>query len=378
MSRIKRVSSIPVIVMGLTLGFLFSAGALGRPQEEPSGAAGRTVVLEIAVNLPDGTSFYIPAVGNGEMLGVIPFSKGRFAGIRITPSKNQDSVKIEVSALTTAKKKLTEATCDEVRSWNSEDAGSYEGKENGTLLLSGLARLGLPVFKVKIGRAGGPPPGWGLPNSARPSSVTDSFARCDCEYPQARSIPNPNGATGVGGIVSFPNAGKCSEVGGCGQCCRTSTPVGLNLVPQQSSMTPDQVNTAAWEKAWTNLVNDVEQTFTPSLPTLLGVEVDLVVGNAGAAEDQLTLTVLNATGQTVAVVTENLPTADRDQVMFVIPSGGVEVTPGRTYRLKLSAGTTFGWKYVVGGYEKGAATLNGKPLLPNARSTFLFRTFGSK
>jgi hypothetical protein len=236
MSRIKSVSSIPVIVMVLTLGFLFSAGALGRPQEEPSGAAGRTVVLEIAVNLPDGTSFYIPAVGNGEMLGVIPFSKGRFAGIRITPSKNQDSVKIEVSALTTAKKKLTEATCDEIRSWNSEDVGSYEGKENGTLLLSGLARLGLPVFKVKIGRAGGPPPGWGLPNSARPSSVTDSFARCDCEYPQARSLPD--GATGVGGIVSFPDAGKCSEVSGCGQCCRTSTPVGLNLVPPASINDP--------------------------------------------------------------------------------------------------------------------------------------------
>jgi hypothetical protein len=46
--------------------------------------------------------------------------------------------------------------------------------------------------------------------------------------------------------------------------------------------------------------------------------------------------------------------------------------------LKLSGGTTFGWKYVVAGYEKGAATFNGKPLLPGARSTFLFRTFGPK
>jgi len=132
------------------------------------------------------------------------------------------------------------------------------------------------------------------------------------------------------------------------------------------------------DKGWTNLVNDVEQTFTPSLTKLVGVEVQLVVGNAGAAQDHLTLTVLDATGRTVAVLTESVQTADCDQVMFVIPQGGVEVTPGQTYRLKLSGGTTFGWKYIVGGYEKGAATFNGKPLLPNERSTFLFRTFGAE
>jgi hypothetical protein len=147
---------------------------------------------------------------------------------------------------------------------------------------------------------------------------------------------------------------------------------------QQASMTPDQVNTAGWDKGWTNLVNDVEQSFTPSLPRLVGVEMELVVGNTDAAEDQLTLTVLNATGRTVAIVTESVQTANCDQVTFVIPSGGVEVTPGYTYRLKLSGGTTFGWKYAVGGYEKGNATFNGKPLLANARSTFLFRTFGAE
>jgi hypothetical protein len=143
-------------------------------------------------------------------------------------------------------------------------------------------------------------------------------------------------------------------------------------------MMPDQVNTAGWDKGWTNLVNDVEQTFTPSLPRLAGVEVGLVVGNAGAAQDELTLTVLDATGQTVVAVTENVKTADCDHAMFVIPKGGVEVLPGQTYRLKLSGGTTFGWKYIAGGYQKGAATFNGKPLLPDARSTFLFRTFGQK
>jgi hypothetical protein len=125
-------------------------------------------------------------------------------------------------------------------------------------------------------------------------------------------------------------------------------------------------------------VNDAEQTFTPSVPRLLGVEVELVVGNAGGLEDQLTLTVLDETGRAVSIVTENVQTADCDHATFVIPQGGVDVKPGQFYRLRLSGGTTFGWKYVLGGYERGAATFNRRPLLPNARSTFLFRTFGAK
>jgi len=293
----------------------------GWSQEPPR--AGPTVTLAIEVSLPDRGVFYIPVVGDGEMPGIVPLPKGRFAGVRITPRMRADSVQIEVSALITAKKKLSEATCDEVRSWNSEDAGSYDGKENASLLLLGLGRLGLPVFKVKVVRAGGPPPG-GFHHP-----YANFLAFCGCEYPKPRSITNPDGssAIGVAGTMSYPDAGTCVQISGCGQCCRTAVPASV----QQASMTPDQVNTTGWDKGWTNLVNDVEQTFTPSLTRLVGVEVELVAGNAGAAEDQLTLTVLNPTGQTVAVVTESVQTSDSDQVMFVIPSGGVEVTPGQTY-----------------------------------------------
>lgn len=159
--------------------------------------------------------------------------------------------------------------------------------------------------------------------------------------------------------------------------------VGSRFIPAMAtaapspSMKPDQVNAARWVKAWTNLVNDAEQTFTPSMPRLLAVEVELVVANAGPAEDELTLTVLDTTGQAVAVMTETVQTSDCDHTMFVIPKDGIDVTPGHTYRLKLTGGTLFGWKYVLGGYKKGAATFNGRPLLPKARSTFLFRTFGA-
>jgi hypothetical protein len=154
----------------------------------------------------------------------------------------------------------------------------------------------------------------------------------------------------------------------------TTAPTPADL----ASMEPDQANTAGWDGAWTNLVNDAEQSFTPSFPRLVGVEVELLVGNAGATEDDLTLTILDAIGQTVAVETKTVQTSNSDHVLFVIPSSGVEVSPGQIYRVKLTGGITFGWKYVVGGYKNGEATFNGNPLLPGARSTFLFRTFGAK
>lgn len=167
---------------------------------------------------------------------------------------------------------------------------------------------------------------------------------------------------------------------GCPRRAATNSPPAGSTATTASSrqnMIPDQVNTAGWDKAWTNVVNDVEQSFIPTLPSLTAVEVDLVVGNPGTAGDQLTLTVLDANGYALSTVSKMVPTEQNDQVVFVIPKGGVKVTPGHSYSLKLSGGVTFGWKYVVGGYAKGAATFNGQPLLPGAWSTFLFQTFGA-
>jgi hypothetical protein len=147
--------------------------------------------------------------------------------------------------------------------------------------------------------------------------------------------------------------------------------------PGSRELKPDQVNTAGWDKAWTNLVNDVEQSFRPSAPRLVAVEVELIVGNVGESQDDLTLSVKNAAGDELVSVTQVVKTPDCEHLLFLFPEGGVEVTPGDLYRIRLSGGTTFGWKYVVGGYPKGEATFNGKPLLSKARSTFLFRTFGS-
>jgi hypothetical protein len=105
--------------------------------------------------------------------------------------------------------------------------------------------------------------------------------------------------------------------------------------------------------------------------------VQLVVGNPGKKKDRLTLAVLDSSARTLVVISQYVLASEADHVAFLMPDGGIRVTPGESYNLKLTGGATFGWKYVVGGYENGAATFNRKPLLRQTRSTFLFTTFGS-
>jgi hypothetical protein len=156
---------------------------------------------------------------------------------------------------------------------------------------------------------------------------------------------------------------------------RVRSAAGNPLV--HASMTPDQANTTPWEKAWTNLLNDVQQTFTPSLPRLTRVEVELVVANPGPSDGDVVMSLQNAEGEVLGVASKTVPVADCNHVLFVFPNGGLRVSPGQVYSIRLSGGSVFGWKYVVGGYPNGAASFNGRPLLPDARSTFLFRTFGA-
>jgi hypothetical protein len=145
-----------------------------------------------------------------------------------------------------------------------------------------------------------------------------------------------------------------------------------------ASTTLDQANNTPWDNAWTNLLNDARQAFKPSLPTLTAVEVELVAANPGPDTAEVTMNLLNPKGEIVSVVSKSVPAADCDHLLFVFPNGGLQVSPGQVYTIQLSGGSRFGWKYVVGGYAKGAATFSGAPLLrPDTRSTFLFRTFGA-
>jgi Ankyrin repeats (3 copies) len=230
-----------------------------------------TISLGIEIGLPDGSSFYVPAVGPGEMLGVISVSNQRFAGVRIIPGMGTDSVAMSVSALSITGKKLLEATCQEIRAWPGEDAGSYQGKEGETLPLSGLARFDLPVLKVKVVPAHGPPPG--------PRGDGGSLAYCECQsWLSPGKCSDEKGPTPCF-FLSFPEAGKCVEFSGCGQCCRMISPPLASIETRASPKLvspPDQADfaifhptTFRWEPSpnavsylleWDNYPNAVEAT----------------------------------------------------------------------------------------------------------------------
>lgn len=161
---------------------------------------------------------------------------------------------------------------------------------------------------------------------------------------------------------------------GCNQ--RRTRPL-LPALPVAQAMVLDQANTAPWNRAWTVTSNDLRQTFTPTLPRLMAVEVDLVLGNPGPAADRVTLTIYDSGGRDIASTSQDVPAAAVDRVRFTF-AAGVAVTPGQSYAIRVSSHVTFGWKYVVGGYEQGSGTFNGRPLLSNTRATFLFRTLGSR
>ena len=163
-------------------------------------------------------------------------------------------------------------------------------------------------------------------------------------------------------------------ISGCDQ--RRALPSTPATPARKPDMILDQANTAEWGGGWTVTSNDLRQTFTPTLPRLVAVEVDLFLGNPGPAADRVTLTMYDAGGSDIASTSREVMAAGVDRVRFVFP-GDVAVTPGQSYAIRVSSHVTFGWKYVVGGYERGAATFNGRPLVTNTRTTFLFRTLGS-
>ena len=107
------------------------------------------------------------------------------------------------------------------------------------------------------------------------------------------------------------------------------------------------------------------------------MDVGLVVANPGPLEEDITLSLLNPEGEVLAVVSKTVPVQDCSWVRFLFPNGGVQISPGLVYRIRLKGDSLFGWKYVVGGYKNGEALFNGKPLLQGGHSSFLFRTFGA-
>jgi hypothetical protein len=90
---------------------------------------------------------------------------------------------------------------------------------------------------------------------------------------------------------------------------------------------PDQTNTASWKNASINVHNSLTQTFTPSLPMLTALEVELVVANPVPASSEVTMALANAEGQPLAYVSKTVQVTDCRHVLFVFPKGGLRVCP---------------------------------------------------
>jgi hypothetical protein len=109
-----------------------------------------------------------------------------------------------------------------------------------------------------------------------------------------------------------------------------------------------------------------------AVPRLTRVEVELVVASLGPASGEVTMTLM------CWRLYRPCRSANVATFFSFFPRAVHGVSPGRAYSIGLrSGGGVFGWKYVVGGYAKGATSLNGKPLSRHIRSTFLSRTFGA-
>src|SRR5690348_937940 len=125
----------------------------------------------------------------------------------------------------------------------------------------------------------------------------------------------------------------------CRQRSAVAVPPPLVSSPElRLSMTPDQANTATWQNAWTNIVNDVRQTFTPSLPKLAAVDVQLVLANPGPPDDRLTLALFDSEEHAIGIVSKTVLASNCEHVLFIFPDGGANVAPGQLYTLRLSGG----------------------------------------
>jgi len=164
---------------------------------------------------------------------------------------------------------------------------------------------------------------------------------------------------------------------------------GAGTPSPSAHLRTDQANTEPWQGRWAraaispskSFLPVLRQGFVPSLPRLTGVEVELVAVHPGSpVTGDIEMRISDAKNEIVADVWKTVPTGDCSHVLFLLPGGGLQVSPGRAYTIQLVAvDGVFGWKYVDGGYREGAASApNGSnPPLPDSHSSFLFKTFGS-
>ena len=154
--------------------------------------------------------------------------------------------------------------------------------------------------------------------------------------------------------------------------------VTIDVLPDTSpnAIAPvlDQASSSDANAGSTILTNGLGQTFVPTLPRLTKVEVELAVLNPAKSEDGVNMWLLNSKGEMLASASKSIPASAAGWATFVFPN--LDLVPGETYSIRVHGGSSFGWKYVTSGYNRGEALWNQKPFGGDGRRAFLFRTYG--
>lgn len=140
----------------------------------------------------------------------------------------------------------------------------------------------------------------------------------------------------------------------------------------------DQVNAPEWKGGAVNIVpvNHVSQTFVPTLPTLVAVEIGLRTGNAGRGGDTVTMSIF-CQGKQIFSRSTAIPEGFEGFLHFdVTPPLAVDVGKTLTMEVHDTGKDVFHWKYCGGNtYGRGNALFCGKSFDTN---DFYFKTFGEK
>jgi len=135
------------------------------------------------------------------------------------------------------------------------------------------------------------------------------------------------------------------------------------LLPSPTPIPPEPRNAPqTWDGAWTNLApsNFMAQSFTAVSGEIRSVEVNVFANKGGS--DTLTLSLLDASRNTLAQTTAKVGRDGLDGWLRFEFSEPVPVTPGSEYILRLRGSKVWvGWKYTGDLYPGGTAIMLGNP-----------------
>jgi hypothetical protein len=138
----------------------------------------------------------------------------------------------------------------------------------------------------------------------------------------------------------------------------------------------DQINLPPWTGAATNIAlgNQMGQTFTPGLPILWGVDIDIETGN-NHGDDTITLEVAKD-GNVLSTTSQFVHQGFDGLLHFDLPSP-LMVDVGQSYTLWVqdTGKVTFFWKYGEDRYRGGTSIFGGKA---NSQFDFRFQTYGGQ